>query len=52
MQKLEEQISLQETKLKNLEAEKAVLQSKTADLEKANEMLSEDDGLLRKGELT
>ena len=35
--------------MKNIEVEKAVLESKTADLEKANQKLTEDLDLLRKG---
>ena len=49
LQKLEEQISLQESEMKNIEVEKSALESKTADLEKANQKLTEDLDLLRKG---
>ena len=47
--KLEDQISLQESEMKRLEEEKVVLESKTADVEKANQKLTEDVDLLRKG---
>jgi hypothetical protein len=49
LSKLLEQISLRESEMENLKAEKAVLETKTVDLEKANQKLTGDVELLRKG---
>jgi len=49
LSKLLEQISLRESEMENLKDEKAVLETKTVDLEKANQKLTGDVELLRKG---